>query len=77
MGLGGGRRRPEDRIDAAVGIVEISGIGAAVGPDRPLAVIHARGESDAKRAAAELRAATRIAATPPAPLPIVRERIAP
>jgi thymidine phosphorylase len=77
MGLGGGRRRPEDHIDPAVGLVDVRGIGDSVGPGRPLAIVYARSEADAERAAEELRAATHIGDAPPAPAAAVRERIAP
>lgn len=60
IGLGGGRTRPEDRIDHAVGIADLAPINAEVGPDRPLAVVHARGEAEAERAAADIVAAYRI-----------------
>ncbi len=60
IGLGGGRTRPEDRIDHAVGITDLAPINAEVGPDRPLAVVHARSEAEAERAAADIVAAYRI-----------------
>ncbi len=41
-GLGGNRASEQDRIDPAVGLTEIAPVGAEVGPDRPLAVVHAR-----------------------------------
>ena len=41
--LGGGRRREDDAIDHAVGLVDVAGLGEEVGPGgRPLAVVHAR-----------------------------------
>jgi thymidine phosphorylase len=46
MLLGGGRRQTTDRVDHSVGLAMISGIGEAVGPDQPLAVIHAANDSD-------------------------------
>jgi thymidine phosphorylase len=71
-GLGGGRRRPEDRIDPAVGLTEIAGLAAAVGPDRPLALIHARNAADAEAAADRLRQAYRVDDAAPEPGPVVR-----
>jgi thymidine phosphorylase len=53
--LGGGRRRADDAIDPAVGLADVCGVGDAVGPDRPLAVVHARSAADAEAAAAVLR----------------------
>jgi thymidine phosphorylase len=61
LSLGGGRRRVEDAIDHAVGIAEMRGIGEAVEAGQPLAVLHARSEADAARAAAALADAVAIA----------------
>jgi thymidine phosphorylase len=58
IGLGGGRVRETDAIDHSVGLTEVVGIGERVGPgERPLAVVHARDEASAQRAAEELRSA--------------------
>jgi len=62
--LGGGRRRIEDAIDPAVGFSDCAAIGAEVGPDRPLAIVHAASEADARRGLAQLRAACIVAQTP-------------
>ncbi|HEX6142096.1 MAG TPA: thymidine phosphorylase [Geminicoccaceae bacterium] len=63
--LGGGRVHPEDDVDPAVGLSEVAAEGEAVGPGRPLAVIHARSEEQASRAAARLQRAFVIAREPP------------
>lgn len=76
VGLGGGRTAPGQAVDHAVGLTDVAPVGAGVGPDRPLAVIHARDRDSAERAAAELRAAVTIADEAPAPRPVVLERIA-
>ena len=55
--LGGGRTRPQDPIDPAVGITELAEIGADVGTDRPLAIVHARTAEHAALASDQLRAA--------------------
>jgi thymidine phosphorylase len=55
--LGGGRTRAQDPVDPAVGLVELAPLGAEVGPDRPLGVVHARTDAAAEQAAAQLRAA--------------------
>jgi len=73
--LGGNRARETDAIDPAVGLAEVAPAGAAVGPDRPLALVHARSEADAESAAAALRRAVTIADEPPAPRPVVAGRI--
>ncbi len=72
--LGGGRRRADDAVDPAVGLVEVRGVGDAVGRDRPLAVIHARSAAEAEAAAATLRQAMTITDGPaPAPVsPVIR-----
>ena len=59
-GLGGNRRREDDVIDPAVGLTEIAPTGAQVGPDRPLAVVHAASEAAADEAIAALRAAVTV-----------------
>ncbi|WP_339950385.1 thymidine phosphorylase [uncultured Albimonas sp.] len=55
--LGGGRRKPEDAIDPAVGLSDCAPIGAVVDGDFPLARVHARSHDDARRAAARVIAA--------------------
>jgi thymidine phosphorylase len=56
--LGGGRRREDDAIDHAVGLTEVAAPGERVGAGgRPLAVVHARDDAAADRAADALRAA--------------------
>jgi thymidine phosphorylase len=73
--LGGGRRKAEDRIDPAVGLSDLAGIGSRVERGSPLAMVHARSEADADRAARALRAAYRIGDTTPAPRALIYERI--
>jgi thymidine phosphorylase len=75
-GLGGNRRREDDAVDPAVGLSGVAAIGEPVGPDRPLAVVHARSDADAERAARALRAAVRVTAEAPRPVPPVTGRIA-
>jgi thymidine phosphorylase len=59
--LGGGRRREDDAIDHAVGLTEVAAPGEQVGSQgRPLAIVHARDEDSAARAADALRAAFRV-----------------
>lgn len=73
--LGGGRVRPEDRIDHAVGLTALAQAGAEVGPGRPLAMLHARDEASAARAERRIREAYAIANAAPAPSPAILERI--
>jgi thymidine phosphorylase len=74
IGLGGGRRRPDDVIDPAVGLTHLAGPGDEVGPDCPLAVIHARTEAAADAAAAAVLAAYHLGDTQ-RPHPLIVERI--
>jgi thymidine phosphorylase len=73
-GLGGNRAREDDVIDPAVGLTDLAPLGAEVGPDRPLAVVHAADEAAAARAAQELREAVTLGEAPP-PAPPVAGRI--
>jgi thymidine phosphorylase len=60
VALGGGRTRPQDEIDPAVGLTELAGIGDEVSAGRPLAVVQARDIEMAEDAAARLRFAYHI-----------------
>lgn len=73
--LGGGRRRLDDRLNLSVGFTGVAHVGDEVGPDAPLAIVHAASKEDGERAGARLRAACRIAAAPMAPGGIILERI--
>jgi thymidine phosphorylase len=73
--LGGGRRRVEDRIDHRVGLSDVLSLGEPVGPDRPLALIHAADEASAARAAATIRAAVQVSDERPAPTPPIADRL--
>jgi thymidine phosphorylase len=73
--LGGGRRRVEDGIDFAVGFSDIAPVGAAVGPDRPIALVHAASDAAAEEASEKLRKAYIVGETPPAPRPVLHDLI--
>jgi thymidine phosphorylase len=77
--LGGGRRDVADAIDPAVGLSEVVGIGAAVGPEdasgRPLALLHARSADDAERIAGVLSSAFTIAEEAPPKRPVIGHRM--
>ena len=60
VALGGGRTRPQDPVDHAVGLTSLAGVGDVVGPDRPLAIVHARTDAQVAQATELLRAAYRI-----------------
>ncbi len=60
VALGGGRTRPQDPIDHAVGLTSLAAIGDTVGPDRPLAIVHARTDGQVAEATNLVRAAYRV-----------------
>ena len=66
--LGGGRRHAAQTVDHAVGLTEVLGVGDETGPDRPLALIHARDETSLAAARGRIVAAYHIGdeAAPPA-----------
>jgi thymidine phosphorylase len=70
--LGGGRKVPGQALDLAVGLSSVVDLGRRVERGEPLAVVHARSESDADEAAARVRAALSISDSAPAGLPLYR-----
>jgi thymidine phosphorylase len=60
VALGGGRTRPQDTIDPAVGLTALAAIGDDVDRERPLGVVHARTTADADAASRQLRAAYQV-----------------
>ncbi len=77
VSLGGGRRRAGEAIDYSVGLSEVSGLGERVGPERPLALVHAADEAAADAAMDELRAAVRIGDSESVARPVVIEHLGP
>lgn len=76
--IGGGRAKPADKIDHAVGLTAVAGIGTPMGgKGQPLAIIHARSEEDWKIMAETLENAVAIGYDVPVARPLLRERIAP
>jgi thymidine phosphorylase len=58
VNLGGGRAREDDVVDHSVGLTEVAALGERVDPGaRPLAILHARDDDSARRAADAVRAA--------------------
>jgi len=72
--LGGGRALASDDVDHRVGLTRVASIGDEVGPDNPIAVIHARDEAAADAAAAVVTKAIKIG-EPGEPGPVVFERV--
>jgi thymidine phosphorylase len=75
VAMGGGRTRADQAIDHGVGMTDFARVGAEVGPTRPLCTVMARDEAQADMAAERIRAAVALGDAPPAPRPVVRERI--
>jgi thymidine phosphorylase len=73
--LGGGRTRPQDPVDHAVGLTQLAALGERIDASRPLATVHARTDDAAGRAAAALTAAYTIGRRARAEVPVVRDRI--
>jgi len=74
VGLGGGRTRPQDAIDPAVGFSGLASLRDDVGSDRPLGFVHAASESAADAASAALVAAYTLGDRPERG-PVVIERL--
>ena len=75
VALGGGRTRPQDPVDHAVGLTSLAAVGEATGPDRPLAFVHAHTDAQVAQATDLLRAAYRIGGRAPTPRAAVIDRI--
>jgi len=74
--LGGGRANPEDLIDHSVGITGLLPIGAEINRGEPLAIIHARRQDHAEKAAAALLDACQIGDAKPIRRKAVMRRVA-
>ena len=57
VALGGGRIRPQDPVDHAVGITALQPVGALMETGDPIALVHARSQSDAEAGARAILAA--------------------
>ncbi len=75
VAMGGGRRTREDEIDHAVGLSNLVSIGAEIKPGSRLFTVHANDETMFEQARSSVIAALGIGSQPPAPQPIVIERI--
>ena len=64
-------------IDHSVGFTALAGLGATVGKDAPLAMVHAKDESAAVRAEKSLRAAYAIGEKSSPANEVIYERIGP
>jgi len=77
VGLGGGRTRPDDKVDHAVGLSRLLPVGAEVRAGDALALVHARTASDADAATATVLSAYVIGASKPSADKTVLRRILP
>ncbi|HEX8044921.1 MAG TPA: thymidine phosphorylase, partial [Rhizobium sp.] len=73
--LGGGRRRPQDKIDHRVGFSDILPLGTKVNKGDRIATVHAADAASAEKAAANLAANYRIADAAPVLPPVIVSRI--
>ncbi len=76
VALGGGRTRPQDAIDHAVGFSELLPLGATVEKGDIMAFVHARSDTSADTAEAAIRCSIVIGEEKPAQKRPVRRRIA-
>jgi thymidine phosphorylase len=77
VSLGGGRRRPQDAIDFAVGLSGLAELGQPIAVGEPLAMVHARTEAAALQAVREVQAAYQVGAARAAPNPVTYQTIRP
>jgi thymidine phosphorylase len=75
VALGGGRTRPQDPVDHAVGLTRLLSVGAEVKKGQALGLVHARSQDAAEAAAAGVGKCYRIAAARPARAEPVQRRI--
>jgi len=74
--LGGGRKRPQDGIDHAVGVDRILPLGSQVTTGEPIAFVHAADHDQGQRIAKMVGGCFAITEQPPASAPVVVKRIA-
>ena len=73
--LGGGRKRPQDDIDHAVGVADIVPLGSQVSRGDPIAFVHAADRAEGERMAEAVRRCFAMSEEAPAVTPVVIERI--
>jgi len=75
VALGGGRTRPQDPVDHAVGLTGLAAVGDRLAPGDVIATVHARTADAAEIAATQLRAAYAVGSRPPSPRPVIADRV--
>ena len=76
VALGGGRTRPEDKVDHAVGLTALLPVGAEVQPGDAIALVHARSLAAAEQAAVAVSAAYAVGRTKPPTEKAILRRVA-
>ncbi|KXF78843.1 thymidine phosphorylase [Paramesorhizobium deserti] len=76
VALGGGRTRPEDAVDHAVGLTALQPIGAEMERGDPLALVHARDDAAAEAAIQAVQAAYGFVPLRPRAIRPVKRRVA-
>lgn len=77
VALGGGRVRPQDAIDYAVGLTGMVELGDELALGQPLAMVHARTAQAAEAAVRQVQAAYLVGAGKPVPTPMIHSTIRP
>ncbi|GIU42287.1 thymidine phosphorylase [Shewanella algidipiscicola] len=67
--LGGGRRKPGDKLDYSVGLTQVCALGDEITADKPIAMIHAQSEDAFDAAAQAVQNAIHIGDTAPEKTP--------
>ncbi len=75
VAMGGGRRKPSDEIDYAVGFSDFVALGDVVDDTKPLAIAHVRSESQYEEARKALYNAIKISDIAPSEEPMIFEKI--
>ncbi len=75
VALGGGRTRPQDDVDHAVGYSDLAPVGAALEAGDSIGRVHARSQEDADAATATLVDCYEIARNTPSARPVILDRI--
>ena len=76
VSLGAGRTLPDQKLDHAVGLSGMTRTGSAIGPDRPICLVHARSVEAWNRAATAIRRAVKIRQEIAVEQPVIRGRLA-
>lgn len=77
VALGGGRVRPQDAIDFAVGLTNLVELGDTIAVGQPLAMVHARTQQAAEQAVRQVQAAYQIGLDKQAAEPMIYRTIRP